>query len=148
MIHARPFQTPAAVAEFFNAPDNAALRLVSVLPEGRGVTALYETAPSPAAELEAERQRLLEERILSLWQLDDGCKRRLGFPRTVLDAAIVPLSIVSNKLGHLSAFKDMGTRHRNEWIRENVAAVGCAYLAPDEAREHYDSAAELIRIEA
>lgn len=140
---------PAAVAHF-NAPANAALRLVSVLPPDattRGFTALYETLPDPVAELETERQRLLEERVLALVQLDDDRKRGHNFPESIIDELLVPLSIVNNKLGQLAAFKGMDNATRAQWIRVNVAAVGCAYVSSDEARTSYRCAAELIRLE-
>jgi hypothetical protein len=54
----------------------------------------------------------------------------------------------ANKLLHLAAFREMDTPARRQWIKDNLAAVGCAYVPPDEAREHYGCWAELIRIEA
>lgn len=150
MILTAPFQTPAAVAEFFNAPANAALRLVSVLPDARTatVTAIYETPPDPAAELEDERRRLLEERVLVLINLDDDKKRTANFPKGVIEDGIgVPLAIVNNRLCQLAAFKALDNAARARWVRENAPAVRFALVPTEEARARYGCAAELLRLE-
>jgi hypothetical protein len=151
MIHTAPFQSPAAVAEFFNAPANAALRLISVLPDAKTstLTALYESPPDPAVELEEERQRLLEDKVLALVQLDDDKKHSANFPKgAVRDGLSVPLSIVSNRLGQLVAFKGLDNAARARWVEANAPAVGCTYLPADEARAHHSCAVGLIRLEA
>lgn len=151
MILTAPFQTPAAVAEFFNAPANAALRLVSVLPDARTatVTAVYETPPDPAAELEEERRRLLEERVLALVALDDDKKRTANFPKGVVaeDGISVPLAIVSNRLCQLAAFKALDNAARARWVRDNAPALGFALIPAEEARARYGCNAELLRLE-
>lgn len=151
MIHTAPFLTPAAVAEFFNAPANATLRLVSVLPAdapARGFTALYETPPDPLAELEEERLRHLEEKALALIALDDKRKAKANFPRGVIeDSLSAPLAIVSNRLGQLAAFQDMTNAERARWVEANAPAVGFRYIGKDEAKEQYGCASELLRLE-
>jgi hypothetical protein len=149
MIHTAPFPTPADLAEFFNAPANATLRLVSVLPDLKAgtLTAIYETPPDPDAELEEERQRMLEERVLALIGMDDDKKRGANFPKAaILDGLSVPLSIVSNRLGQVAAFRALDNTARARWVRENAPAVGCAYISAEEARTHHGCAAELVRL--
>jgi len=150
MIHTAPFPTAAAAVDHFNAPANAALRLVSVLPPPHGgtdFTAIYDDAPASDSP-EALRLALLEERVLTLWQLDAPAKRSLSFPPSILDEPLVPLAIVANKFVHLALFREMDTPARRQWVRDNLAAVGFSHVSKDEAREHYGCGAELIRIEA
>lgn len=147
MIRTSTFHTPDAAAAFFNAPANSHLRLVSVLPQGPNYTALYETPPDPSAELEAERLRLLEERVLALIGLDDDGKRKLNFPKgAILDGLSAPVSILSNKLSHMAAYKDLDNHRRAAWITAAAAAVGCAYVTADEAKERYGCKVELVRL--
>lgn len=149
MIATKTFPAPAAVAAFFNHPDNAGLRLVSVLPpsDSPDYTALYETPEPPTLDLEKERLRLLDERIMALWQLDNARKRGFNFPESILDEDLIPLSILNNRLGQLAAFKGLATPERAWWIRENLANVACTLVSADEAREKHGCAAELIQIE-
>ena len=150
MILTQPFHTPAAAVDYFNAPANVTLRLVSVLPPTQGGTdymAIYEERGPVIAHLDPLRLRLLEERVLTLWQLDAPAKQSLKFPPSIRDTNLVPLAIVTNKLGHLAAFKEMDTPARTQWIKENLAAVGCAYISAEEARARHDCGAELIRID-
>ena len=151
MILTATFQTPAAAVDHFNAPANAALRLVSILPPINGrtdYTAVYDDRGPIASDTDPLRLQLLEERVLTLWQLDAPAKRGLSFPPSILDKPLVPLAIVANKLLHLTAFRSLDTPARRAWIMANLAAVGCSYLSKEDAREHYNCGAELIRIEA
>ena len=146
MIQTQPFDTPAAAAAFFNAPANAALRLVNLLPaEGGTCTAIYDDAPATA--LEEERLRVLEERILATWQFDDDTKRSIGMSRAIVGANVVPLSIVSNRLRGSTCFRGMDTPTRATWIRDNAPAVGCTLLSSEEAKSLYGCGAELLRID-
>lgn len=150
MILTKVFDAIPAVTEHFNAPANAALRLVSVLPPDartQGFTALYETPPDPVAELETERRELLEAKVLALIQLDDERKAKANFPRVVIeDGLSVPLAIVSNRLGQIATFKALDNADRAQWIRAHAPAAGFTVISPDEAREFYGCAAELVRL--
>jgi MarR-like DNA-binding transcriptional regulator SgrR of sgrS sRNA len=97
--------------------------------------------------LEHQRVQWLEEHILKLLALDDERKTAMNFPRQILDAPAVPLSLVSNKLLHLAAFDGMDTAERARWIRANLAAVNCTLISKDEARRDFQCGAELIRID-
>lgn len=98
--------------------------------------------------LEHQRVQWLEEHTLKLMALDDERKTAMNFPRQILDAPAVPLSLVSNKLLHLAAFDGMDTEARARWIRKNIAAVNCTLISKEEARATYKCAAELVRIDA
>ena len=150
MIASRKFHTPAAAIAFFNAPDNSHLRLVSVLPptDTPNYTALYDDSPSPEDIVkETERLRLLEERIVSLQHAPADRKAAMNFPPSVIHSALVPLSIVSNRLGQLAVFRDMDKDERAEWIRENLDAVGCVLVPPSEAKAKHGCTAELVWVE-
>lgn len=148
MILTQQFPTPAAAAEWFNAPANAALRLVSVLPPeyshpAPAYTALYEERDP----VEEARRELLEGRIVALVQLDDGRKRKAHFPEPIFAELLVPLSIVSNRLGQLVTFQEMSLAERARWIRENLAAVNCTLVTAEEAKAQYGCRVELVRLE-
>jgi len=148
MIHTAPFPTVAAATEFFNRPDHATLRLVSVLPAdapAQGFTAIFETPP---AELEERRRGLLEERVLALIALDDDKKRSANFPKGVIEDGIsVPLAIVSNRMVQLAAFKTLDNAARARWVKANAPAVGCVFIPANEARTRYGCNADLLRLE-
>lgn len=144
MIHTETFDTPAAAIDYFNAPANSHLRMVSLLPptSGGSYTALYETT------LDGDRLRALDERIMGLWQLDDDTKTSLGVSRSILAENVVPLSIVNNKLRGYACFQGMDTPARAAWIRDNAPAVRCSLLSRHEARAKHGCAVELLVIEA
>jgi hypothetical protein len=148
MILTAPFNTPAAVADYFNT--HAALRLVSVLPCPRTATftAIYETPPDPIAEREATRIRLLEEKLLALIDLDDDKKAKANFPKGVIEDGIsVPLNTANNRLCQLVAFKSLDLAARAAWIRANAPAVGCVVIPAEEARARHGCNVELLRLE-
>lgn len=152
MILTQTFDTPAEAIDYFNAPANAALRLVSLLPplppdNGTGFMAIYDNGPQPRdVTLEEDRLMALDDKIISLWHAPAERKEGMNFPRAIIHESLVPLSIVSNRLRTHKAFAALSNDERTEWIRESLDAVGCAYVSGQEAREKHGCAAELVWI--